>query len=233
LSRLPGTELLTDSIRSGIGYFSRRKDLAALAIVFTFGAVVNAFGMVSPVYAVESWLGRMLHVSHEAPVLGIIFTFFLILEPVLLLGMAAWVTRAWAGSQRALLPLIVRYTYGLVPMGFGMWLAHYGFHFLTGLYTIMPVTQSALASLGWPLLGEPRWALTGLPENIVRVIEIGFLLLGFAGSLAVTYGLAEEDSPHKPMRAFIPWATVGLVLWVASVWLIFQPMEMRATLMSG
>ncbi len=114
-----------------------------------------------------------------------------------------------------------------------MWLAHYGFHFLTGLYTIMPVTQSALASLGWPLLGEPRWALTGLPENIVRVIEIGFLLLGFAGSLAVTYGLAEEDSPHKPMRAFIPWATVGLVLWVASVWLIFQPMEMRATLMSG
>ena len=102
LSRLPGTELLTDPMRSGIGYFSRRKDLAALAIVFTFGALLNAFGMVSPVYAVERWLGRMLHVSHEAPVLGIIFAFFLILEPVLLLGLAAWLTRAWAGSQRAL-----------------------------------------------------------------------------------------------------------------------------------
>ena len=37
-----------------------------------------------------------------------------------------------AGNRRALLPLMVRYTYGLVPMGFGMWLAHYGFHFLTG-----------------------------------------------------------------------------------------------------
>ncbi len=162
LSRLPGTELLTDPIRSGIGYFSHRKDLAALAIVFTFGALLNAFGMVSPVYAVEGWLGRMLHVSHEAPVLGIIFAFFLIVEPVLLLGLAAWLTRAWAGSQRALLPLMVRYTYGLVPLGFGMWLAHYGFHFLTGLYTIIPVTQSALASLGWPILGEPRWTLTGL-----------------------------------------------------------------------
>ena len=78
---------------------------------------------------------------------------------------------------------MVRYTYGLVPMGFGMWLAHYGFHFLTGLYTVIPVTQSALASLGWPVLGEPRWTLTGLPANIVLVIEIGFLLLGFAGSL--------------------------------------------------
>ncbi len=73
LSRLPGTELLTDPLRSGIGYFSHRKDLAALAIVFTFGALLNAFGMVSPVYAVEGWLGRMLHVSHEAPVLGMIF----------------------------------------------------------------------------------------------------------------------------------------------------------------
>jgi hypothetical protein len=233
LSRLPGTELFTDPIRSGIGYFSRRKDLAALAIVFTFGALLNAFGMVSPVYAVENWLGRMLHERHEAPVLGVIFSFFLILEPVLLLGVAGWWTRAWAGSQRALLPLMVRYAYGLVPMGFGMWLAHYSFHFLTGLYTIVPVTQSALASLGWPLLGEPRWTFTGLPQSIVLVVEIGFLLLGLAGALLVIYGLAEDDSPRSPMRAFLPWASVAVILWVASMWLMFQPMEMRATLMGG
>jgi hypothetical protein len=130
-------------------------------------------------------------------------------------------------------PLLVRYSYGLVPMGFGMWLAHYGFHFLTGLYTIIPVTQNAFASLGWPLLGEPRWTLTGLPANAVQVIEIGFLVLGFAGSLAVTHGLAEEDSPATPLRAFIPWAAVCAVLFSAALWLIFQPMEMRATLMSG
>jgi ferredoxin len=233
LSRMPGDELLTDPLRSGIGYFSRRKDFAALAIVFTFGALLNAFGMVSPVYAVESWLGRLLHISHEAPVLGLIFTFFLILEPVVLLGLAAWCARTWAGNQRALLSLAVRYSYGLAPIGFGMWLAHYGFHFLTGLYTVIPVTQSALAHLGWPILGAPRWTLTGLPSNIVQVIEIGFLILGFAGSLVVTHGLAEEDSPAKPLRAFVPWAAVCLILWMASTWLVFQPMEMRATLMSG
>jgi ferredoxin len=233
LSRLPASELMVDPIRSGIGYFSRRKDLAALAIVFTFGALLNAFGMVSPVYAVEASLGRMLHVSLEAPVLGLIFTFFLIVEPVLLLGLAAWLTRAWASSPRALLPLAVRYSYGLVPLGFGMWLAHYCFHFLTGLYTLIPVTQNAIASLGRPFLGEPRWALTGLPANVVQVVEIGFLVLGFAGSLVVTYSLAEDDSPDKPLRAFLPWAAVCLVLWCASLWLMFQPMEMRAMLMSG
>jgi len=116
LSRTPGEELLTDPLRSGIGYFSRRKDLAALATVFTFGALLNAFGMVSPVYAVESWLGRLMHVSHEAPVLGLIFTFFLILEPVVLLGLAAWCARSWSGDHRSLLPLAVRYSYGLVPI---------------------------------------------------------------------------------------------------------------------
>jgi hypothetical protein len=225
--------LLSDPIRSGIGYFSRRKDLAALAIVFAFGALLNAFGMVSPVYVVERWLGRLLHVSHEPPVLGVIFAFFLILEPVLLLGFAAWLTRAWAGIRSGLLPLMVRYTYGLVPLGFGMWLAHYSFHFLSGLYTIIPVTQSAMASLGFSFLGEPRWTLRGLPSNIVFVIEIGFLLLGLAGSLLVIYGLAETDSTEKPARAFIPWAAVCVVLWTASMWLMFQPMEMRAMLMTG
>ncbi|HET7890689.1 MAG TPA: hypothetical protein VFL34_04150, partial [Candidatus Sulfotelmatobacter sp.] len=135
--------------------------------------------------------------------------------------------------KRALLPLAVRYSYALVPLGFGMWLAHYGFHFLTGLYTVIPVTQNAVASLGRPLLGKPHWSLTGLPANVVQVIEIGFLVLGLAGSLVVTYGLAEEDSPQQPLRAFLPWATVCFILWCASMWLMFQPMEMRATMMSG
>ena len=202
-------------------------------IVFSFGALLNAFGMVSPVYAVETWLGRILHVSREAPVLGLIFAFFLVVEPIVLLGAAVWLTRAWGHVNRSAISLAVRYSYGLVPLGFGMWLAHYGFHFLTGLYTIIPVTQSAVASLGSAILGEPRWTLTGLPANLVQVIEIGFLLLGFAGSLTVTHGLAEEDSPNHAMRAFIPWAAVCTILWVASMWLIFQPMEMRATLMSG
>lgn len=233
LSRLPGSEFLSDPLRSGIGYFSKRKDLAALAIVFCFGALMNAFGMVSPVYAVERWLGSLLHVSHEAPVLGILFAFFLVVEPVLLLGSATWLSRAWAGIRRAPLPFAVRYTYGLVPMGFGMWLAHYSFHFLTGLYTIVPVVQSAIEAFGRAFLGEPRWTWTGLPANMVQVIEMGFLLLGFAGSLSVTYTLAADDSPNRALRAFLPWAAVCVILWVSAMWLIFQPMEMRATLMNG
>jgi ferredoxin len=232
-SHLPAAELMIDPIRSGIGYFSRRKDIAALAVVFSFGALLNAFGMVSPVYALEAWIGKLLSVSRQAPVLGIIFVAFLVVEPAVLLGTAAWMTRALGGSNLALVPLAVRYSYALVPLGFGMWLAHYGFHFFTGILTIIPVSQAALANLGVHFFGAPLWTWTGLPTRFVQPMELGFLLLGFAGSLLVVYQLAEEDCAPKPMRAFIPWAVVCFLVGLASVWLMFQPMEMRATFMGG
>lgn len=231
MSRIPADELMNDPKRSGIGLFSRRKDLAALAIVFTFGALLNAFGMVSPVYIVEKWLAGLMHVSHEAPVLGVIFAFFLLVEPLVLLGLAAWLTRTWSGVARPLLPVAVRYSYALVPLGFGMWLAHYGFHLLTGVLTFIPVTQSALANLGLTFLGDPRWTWTGLPVRFVQPIELCFIGLGFAGSLLVAYRLSEDDAPNHAMRAFLPWAVVCLLICLAAVWLMFQPMEMRATLM--
>jgi hypothetical protein len=114
-----------------------------------------------------------------------------------------------------------------------MWLAHYGFHFFTGLYAIVPVTQNMLANLGWPILGEPRWTLVGLPKTVVEPLEFGFLLLGLAGSMAVAWRLAQDDSEEHTARAFAPWAVVGVILFAASVWLMMQPMDMRATMMAG
>jgi ferredoxin len=233
LSRLPASELMEDPRRSGIGHLSRRKDIAALTIVFCFGALMNAFGMVSPVYVVEQWLGRLLHVTSEATVLGVLFAIFLLIEPAILLGLAAWTSRAWTGVKMGLLPLAVRYTYCLAPLGFGMWLAHYGYHFLTGLYTIVPVTQNAFADVGWPIFGAPQWTLVGLPLYMVEPIEFGFLLLGMAGSLLVLWRFAEEDSAEHPVRLFVPWAVVCMLLLLAAVWLITQPMDMRATMMAG
>ena len=83
-------------------------------------------------------------------------------------------------------------------------------------------------------LGRPRWTLTGLPSNIVQVIEIGFLLLGFAGSLVLTPWSGTRGLPRiSPCARSFHGQQSALVLWVASMWLMFQPMEMRAMLMSG
>ncbi|HEV8577933.1 MAG TPA: FesM [Thermoanaerobaculia bacterium] len=231
--RLPGSELWRDPRRSGIGMFSKRKDLAALALLFTFGAMLNAFGMVSPIYAVETWLAGVMGTQREAAVLGVLFVGLLGLEPVLLLGLAAWLTRRGAGTREPLLPVVTRFAYALVPLGFGIWLAHYGFHLLTGFWTFVPVTQSAFADMGVPWLGAPLWRLSGLAPGRVVPLELGFLNLGLLGSLLVAYRIAEREYPARAARAFAPWAGLCVVLWLAALWLLAQPMEMRATFLGG
>jgi hypothetical protein len=233
LGRLPAEELMSDPPRSGIGRFSRRNDIAALAIVFCFGALMNAFGMVSPVYMVENWLKRTLHFNSQAGVLGILFAAVILVEPVILIGLATLLTRIWGRVKSGWLAIAVRYSYALSPLGFGMWLAHYGYHFFTGLYTIVPVTQNAFLEMGWPILGTPRWTLVGFPKTVVEPLEFGFLLLGLAGSFLIAWRLAQDDSEDRPVRAFLPWGALCVILFLCCVWLMTQPMDMRATMLAG
>ncbi len=238
--RVPGAELWQDRRRSGIGRFSERADLAALAVVFTFGALLNAFAMVSPVYAVEDWLARLLNTEHELPVLALIFIAGLVVVPALLLGLTGWLSRRWsranplsdlpASHPGALGSWIVRFSYGLVPLGLGVWLAHYSFHFLTGFWTWVPVVQSLVADVaGAALLGAPRWSLGPLlPPAFLYPLEIGFLGLGWFGSLLVAYRIAGGQ-----VRAWLPWAGLLSLLFAAAVWLMGQPMEMRGTFLVG
>ncbi|HEY0730050.1 MAG TPA: hypothetical protein VGD38_18330 [Pyrinomonadaceae bacterium] len=233
MSRVPATELANDVMRSGLGFLSRRKDLAALVIVFAFGALLNAFAMVSPVYALEQWLARVLGVTTEAPVLAIVFGLFLVVEPLVLVGLAAWMTRVLSRRKGSLAAVAVRYSYSLVPVGFGIWLAHYSFHFLTGLFTLIPVTQGAVADLGAAILGQPQWTLVGLPTNVVEVFEVGFILLGLFGSLLVSYLLAATDRIVQPVRVFIPWAVLSLLIAAAALWVMSQSMEMRGLVLGS
>jgi hypothetical protein len=230
LSRLPGEELQVDPQRSGVGHLLRRPDIGVLATLFAFGAVMNAFGMVSPVYALERWLSRTSHLHNQTAILAMVFGLVLLVEPVLLLGAASWIARKWARLKKTYLAVFVRYSYVLVPLGFGMWLAHYSFHLLTGLYTVVPVTQNAvLGVFGKAFLGDPRWTLVGLPVRFVQPLQYGFLLLGLFGSLALAHHYAEEDSPSTWIRAFFPWAIVCVILFSSGIWLLSQPMDMRAT----
>lgn len=232
-TRLPGSELWDDTRRSGVGLFSKRKDLAALATIFMFGALLNAFGMVSPVYAVQEWIAGLLGTTNEVPVLGILFVLILVVEPVLLMGGAALWSRKAGGTHEPLIPLMTRFAYALIPLACGVWAAHYSFHLLTGLWTFIPVTQAAFADFGLPLLGTPLWQLTGLAPGAVYPLEIGLLSLGLLGSLLVAYRIAERDAPQRARPVFIPWATLCVLLYAAALWLLSQPMEMRGTFLGG
>ncbi|HVR06614.1 MAG TPA: FesM [Thermoanaerobaculia bacterium] len=232
-TRLPASELWDDPRRSGIGFFSRRKDLAALTLVFTFGSLVNAFGMVSPVYATRAWLAARLGTANPAATLGVLFLLLLVVEPILLLGGAAWLARRWGGLRQPLLLVATRFAYALVPLGFAIWVAHYSFHLVTGLWTFVPVAQSALADAGLPLLGPPAWTAGGLAVRFVQPLQLGLLALGLLGSLLVAWRIAEREAPERAARVCLPWAGLCLLLGSAAVWLLSQPMEMRGTSFLG
>jgi len=230
LSRLPGSELWLDPARSAVGRFSQRPDLAALAVVFTFGALLNAFGMVTPVYQVEAWMADLLSTGSEALVLGILFVAALLVAPSLLLAVTGALTRWCTGSRETILSLATGYAYGLVPVGLGVWAAHFSFHFLTGALTIVPLVQSMLVNAGWSAAGPPRWDLGPIvPPAWLFPLEVGVMGLGWLGSLLVTYRIAEREHPDRPWRSFLPWAGLLVLLLAAGIWLMAQPMEMRGT----
>ncbi len=155
----------------------------------------------------------------------------LCVAPVAVVGGAAALTRLIAGGAGgSIRRTAVSYTYALVPFGVGMWTAHYGFHFLTGLFTVVPITQSTAIDLaGWPVLGEPFWRWTGMRPGSVFPIQLGCILLGAMGSLALAYRISDRDYPERPGPPTVPWAIVTVALTSVAIWILSQPMEMRGT----
>lgn len=243
IARIPTAELWSDPWRSGIGRFSQRTDLAALVTVLTFGAYLNAFAMIRPVYALQEGLARLLGTTSPTPGLLLIFAIGLLLLPAVLLGAAAALSRSLAALPVSLGEIARRYVWALVPMGFGMWLAHYAFHFLTGALTIVPVMQSFLADVGL-YRGELRWDLGPIvPQGWLFPIEAALLYLGATGSIIAAVRIAQSHlagirrqpgkrrGPNAALAAAGPWMLLTLLLLGFGIWILVQPMEMRGTMM--
>lgn len=233
-TRTPGAELLERGRRSGIGRLAQRADLAALAVVFTFAGLVSAFAMTSPAYLVEQRLATTMGMRSEWSVLALIFLASVLVAPALLLGAAGAVTRVFAAERATLRATVIAYAYALIPLGLGIWLAHYGFHLLTGALTIVPVAQSAVVdAFGHALLGGPFWSWVGMQPGAVFPLQLGCVVLGATGSLAMVQAISQRDQPSRAALASVPWLAVVLLIATTALWILSQPMEMRAVSVLG
>jgi ferredoxin len=232
--RTPGAELLERGRRSGIGRLAQRADLAVIVVVFAFAGLVSAFAMTSPAYLVEQRLASTVGTGSEWVVLAIIFVAGVLIGPAVLLAAAGAVTRAFAADRAELRDIVITYAYALVPIGIGIWVAHYGFHLLTGVLTIVPVVQgAAVDAFGRALLGGPFWSWVGMQPGAVFPIQLGCVLLGAAGSLAMVQAISRRDQPSRPALASVPWLAVVLLITATALWILSQPMEMRAVSVLG
>jgi ferredoxin len=252
----PGSDLIRDPARSSLGQFSRRTDIAALALVLVFAAFASAAAMADPV---SRWLDRLISRSGLVSPLPVITAFFLltlVLVPTLTLLLAVRSGRVLGKLQTSARELFCRFSLALVPLGAAMWAAHFLFHFLVGYRAAWPLLQQT--ATGWGLsLGRPDWSATGLPFSAntllalqTLMLDVGLLLSLYVGwRIATQYAslpltlLARSANGQpaalptagrpSPLGLLLPWALVAITLYAIGLWILLQPMQMRGLIASS
>jgi hypothetical protein len=125
-----------------------------------------------------------------------------------------------------------RFSYAFVPLGFGMWLAHYSFHFLASYDAALPALQRFAGDLGWGNLPDWTYACCRPVAQWLPRLEIVFLDLGLLLSLYSGYriALAQTERGSQTLRVLAPWALVLMLLFAAGVWIVLRPMQIRGAL---
>ncbi len=216
----PAADLWKSTPRSSIGRWESRPDLAALVLVLTFGAFANAASMVAPVQDLAASFD-LSHLAFTTAFLGL----FLLALPLFATVCAAALARPYEKSRVSLSRTIAAYAIALAPVGSGMWLAHFVFHLFTASHTPIPVFQRLFGL-------EPDWSIASWSWPGLLGVELLFLDAGFLLTLYALWRIARKRSP-RPLFAFLPWAMIAIFLFAFGAWVVFQPMQMRGTLMSS
>ncbi|MDX2169895.1 MAG: cytochrome c oxidase assembly protein [Deltaproteobacteria bacterium] len=206
-----------------------RLDLAALALLCVFGAFANAAGMLEPLLARESDLAVRLGLTAPTAITAAWLVVALVLVPAASATLAARLSARGAGVPGAR-TIACRFAFALVPLGLGMWSAHFLFHLLSGLGSLWPVVQRAAFDLGSTWLGPPAWAHgMGPRTDWLTALELLLLDAGLVVTVVVGWRTARElgGDAARALRVAAPWAALALLLWVSGVWIVFQPMQMR------
>ena len=220
-TRAPGAEL------NAADSWPRRWDVSLLAIALAFMGISNAFGMVPPYFALQEWLALELGITSEFVALLLIFGLANLLLPALVTVAAAWAGRGMTGFRQrdSLRETVAAFAPAFVPLGFGIWFAHYSFHLLVGPLLIVPVIQEFLGGIGdWQRFSA------SLDISLIGLIQLLVLLGGFLWSLRLAQKAALRLYRRKALMGMLPWALVFLLMMLLA-WQIFSlPMEMRGTL---
>lgn len=221
--RAPGRELLADA-------WPRRWDVSFLAVALAFIAITNAFAMVPPMaelqQGIAAALGLPLNATTDALTLLVIFGVGNVLLPGALLLGASYASQRAARRRHSLREVAAVFAPAFVPLGFGIWIAHYSFHFLITPFSIVPIAQEFLG-----LRGEWQAFSGSLDIGIIGLVQALALLVGFGGSLWVAQRRAQRAFGRQAFVALLPWALLLLALMWAAFGIFALPMEMRGSLL--
>ncbi len=202
-----------------------------LILLLVFGAFVNAAGMLKSVATWEESLQARFNLHSLVPIDTILFVISLLVLPLILAVVCGALSCTLSGIGADWKGLTCRFAVALVPLGFSMWLAHLVFHLLNSGYALVPTVRRVAVDLSIRWLGKPDWSLLSampsfdwLPSLQLLVLGLGLLL-----TLYANWRIAQRctSSGAGTFGLFMPWAGLAVSLYVAGVWIVFQPMQMR------
>ncbi len=230
LALAPGSDLARDPARSSLGRFSRRADIAALALVLVFSAFLSAAAMVAPVAAWRDHLNERFSMVSTLPITSFFFLTVLALAG-LSIGVATFTGRALAHIATPARELFCRFSLALLPVGLAMWGAHVLFHWSTAWSTGWPVVQRAAGDLGIQWLGTPFWSASSplFAPEVMLSIQMVLLDAGVLLSLYSGWRIARgcTNRVQDGLLLLAPWAALATLLYAAGIWTFLQPMQMR------
>jgi cytochrome c oxidase assembly factor CtaG len=227
----PGAELVRDPVRSSLGRLSRRTDVAALALVLVFAALISAAAMTGPLVAWRDRLASQLGLVSPLPVITVIFAAALLLAPVIVIAPLVLLGRTVGKVAISARELFSRFSLALVPLGAAMWAAHFLFHLLSGYGVAWPIVQQAAGDVGFHYLGQPDWSMSSLRVSADALLVLQTLLLdaGLLLTLYIGWRIARDCTPRvkAALGLLLPWACAAIALYASGIWIFLQPMQMR------
>ena len=237
LAFVGSSQLTGGALSAQTGRWYRRTDVAALLMILASAAFVNAAWMVEPVVRLEEQVRAELPSISRPMFVAIGMILSLAVIPAGIILAVAAVSRWWSNSQRGVVETATRFAIVLVPLALGMWTAHYTFHLFTSAGTLWAAGTRVLSDYHLATFGDFALACAccGDVASWILPLEIVCLDIGLCGSLYVAYRIAcpGHNLSWAVVKAWTPWAVLSVTLFAAGIWIFFQPMQMRGTMVLG
>jgi len=147
-----------------------------------------------------------------------------------LVAASRWCARAPTTSYRQ---HFVRYAYALLPIALFYHLAHNSEHLVMEGPRLAALVSDPFG-WEWDLFGTARWEMAPLTSlRTLWLIQVLLVVVGHVFSLWAARGAAGTlfAEPRAALRSQLPMLVAMVAFSVMSLWLLRQPMEMRATWM--
>ncbi|RME92463.1 MAG: hypothetical protein D6767_03170 [Candidatus Hydrogenedentota bacterium] len=181
------------------------------------------------------------HINHQIRVefsLGKItvfsvLMFLMILAPILLFGLTAWLSKWIAKVQEyGVADLLRAYAYPLIPVALFYHIAHNSMHFFMEGQNILPYLNDPFG-FGWNLFPSlNRQFEPILSLSTVWWLQVFFIVVGHIFGVVVADRIAERMFARKKQRfiALLPLILTMILYSSFSIWLIAQPMAMKTAM---